>query len=822
MIILQAFKYLRKGLITAVILLTVPTFVFAEPTFQWLDDWNVTFIEDSPEYKGGDTTMKAFGASANNGQITNVGDDRALLRSYAHVHSVWGESSRAKDKKIIAKRSFRLPDVSNVWKVDLKGQLEGVLTSGGEVLHPFARIWYDVQIRNSEGVITHTFNGYQEAQDKTKFISGESTLDSQILPHGDYEVMASLMTQAGVDGMVPFISQGAAADFYNKAGEGLYKDVKPGPKGWWVSISATAPYFSEVTSDAGLSGVPGSRVSIADVNGDGYPDLLLHRPADPTVPDVLDKQFLYLNVKGDDPNDPYSRKFSDYTEQSGIRANRRGTGEGRYSQAAIFADVDNDGDLDMFSSIYRHRDFTTINWTNDLFLNDGYGHFTLAPNSEFHTEPMQNTAGATFLDYDNDGNIDLFVGNQYGDSNHTKLTIDQLYRGNGDGSFTNVTSVSGIDGASTSVYAVSAADWNNDGYVDLFSPPYSRSHPGSIPIHWKNNGDGTFSQVQEITNYNLYRGYEPYKSSLGSMPRDFDNDGDVDFLEIILHGAGDGAGGIHSTVVVNENSVFSWDFYRVAGRADDDLRLDHHGDHYASWFDIDNDGLVDFVLTESAYSNNRLYIFKQLCGHSFHLVTAEAGLGEVNVSNLPTHNVSPFDYDLDGDEDLLIGFASEDGVQLWRNDVGTLNNWIVITLVGGGIPGMSNKSAIGARVEVSAGGITYTREVYAGNGHQGPQVPLSLTFGLGQASKVDTIRVYWPNENHTLDEISNVVVNQFIHIYEIGDLDVDFDVDFDDLRIVTGCFGQDPNVCDPRADVNGDGTVNILDVSLVVSNFSSL
>jgi hypothetical protein len=247
MIILQAFKYLRKGLIAAVVLLTFPTFVFAEPTFQWLDDWDVRFIEDSPEYKGGYTTMKAFGASANNGQITNVGDDRALLRSYAKVDSVWGESSRAKDKKVIAKRSFRLPDVSNVWKVDLKGQLEGVLTSSGKALHPFARIWYDAQIRNSEGVITHTFNGYQEAEDKAKFISGESTLDSQILPHGDYEVTASLMTQGGVDGTVPFISQGAAADFYNKAGEGIYKDVKPGPKGWWVSISPTVPYFSNVT-----------------------------------------------------------------------------------------------------------------------------------------------------------------------------------------------------------------------------------------------------------------------------------------------------------------------------------------------------------------------------------------------------------------------------------------------------------------------------------------------------------------------------------------------------------------------------------------------
>lgn len=829
MIILQAFKYLREGLITAVILLSFPTFVFAEPTFQWLDDWDVRFVEDSPEYKGGYTTMKAFGTSANNGQITNVGDDRALLRSYAKVQSVWGESSRAKDRKIIAKRSFRLPDVSNVWKVDLKGQLEGVLTSSGEVLHPFARIWYDAQIRNSEGIITHTFNGYQEAKDKTKLVAGQSTLDSQMLPHGDYEVTASLMTQAGVDGTVPFISQGATADFYNRAGEGLYKDIKPGPKGWWVTISAAVPYFSNVTSEVGLDAISGFRISIADVNGDGYPDLLLHqipqevrgdvpcKKDDPKDPYTCKDQVLYLNAQGDNPNDPHSRKFIDYTEESGIRASRRGMND-RRSNIAIFADVDNDGDLDMFSGIYGHRldQYNDNGDRNDLFLNDGSGHFTIAPNSPFHQEEFWNTTSATFLDYDRDGNIDLFIGNGY----LGKFVEDKLYRGNGDGSFTNVTTSSGIT-VQQPTYAVTAADTNNDGFMDLFSSNYCQGPS----IHWQNNGNGTFSQVQASTNYGQFVG-PPFGArwtcSFGSMPRDFDNDGDIDFFELLVHGRESTE---HSTVLVNDNNVFEWAFNKINRPNDPDPT--HHRDHYGSWFDIDNDGLADFVLSQTGSAesfsgrDDHLDLFKQSESHTFALVTVESGLDTINTSDLPPHNATPFDYDLDGDEDLLIGFdGKEHGIQLWRNNVGTQNNWLAITLQGGGIPQHSNKSAIGARVEVIAGGQTYTREVYAGNGHFGPQAPLSLTFGIGRATKVDTIEVYWPNENHTLDEISNVAVNQFIHIYEIGDLDVDFDVDFDDLRIVTGCFGQDPNVCDPRADVNGDGSVNILDVSLVVSNFT--
>jgi hypothetical protein len=601
--------------------------------------------------------------------------------------------------------------------------------------------------------------------------------------------------------------------------------------GWeWALVDATifkGPYFSNVTSDVGLTDVIGNRISIADVNGDGYPDLLLHKPVDPrgANPDVLDKQFLYLNVKGDNPNDPHSRKYIDYTEQSGIRANRQGTNEGRHSSAAIFADVDNDGDPDMFTSVYLHDNFSLNKGTNELLLNDGSGHFMLAPNSPFHNEPIYNTTSATFLDYDNDGNIDLFIGNFYYPE-WWMLSQDQLYRGNGDGSFTNVTNSTEINGASTCVYAVAAADWNGDGYVDLFAPSYSNSVPGSIPVLWKNNGDGTFSQVQETANYDQYRGYGSRIASFGTMPRDFDNDGDIDFLEILVqHGEVYDPRYIYSTVVVNESNIFSWDFYRVVGRADDDPCPTHHGDHYGSWFDIENDGLADFALTESGYAsscggvaNDRVYLFRQSEDNTFHVITSEAGLDSINASNLSPHNISPFDYDLDGDEDLLIGFNGEDSIQLWRNDAGALsNNWITISLVGGGIHGRSNRSAIGARVEVTAGSKTYTREVYAGNGHQGPQVPLSLTFGLGQATNVDTIKVYWQNENHTLYEISNVADNQFIHIYEIGDLDLDFDVDYHDYLVFRTAYGScegDANFL-PAADLDGDGCVTINDYRIL-------
>ncbi len=568
------------------------------------------------------------------------------------------------------------------------------------------------------------------------------------------------------------------------------------------------PYFTNVTADVGLAGKPGFRLSIADVNGDGYPDIYLHRMQDDTSGDVLNKQYLFLNLQCEGSGDPRCRTFVDVTAASGIRANRQGTGVGRHQDAAIFADVDNDGDLDMFSAVYVHRNYTLDVGRNDLLLNDGLGHFTLSPNSTFHTDPLYNTAGEVFLDYDNDGKIDLYIGNWYNPD--STLTLDQLYHGNGDGSFTNVTTSSGIGSKTTCIYGLATFDWNNDGYWDLFAPPYAWTVTNSIPLHWRNNGNGTFTRVETTTNYDDWRGTLSQVASFGTMPADYDNDGDIDFLEILTHGRGDAgncAAPVHTTVVTNAgppNYTFSWDCWRVTGRGTEDTDLTHHGDHYATWLDFDNDGLLDFLLTEGGYTqpsggyNNRLYLFKQAADHTFSPVTVVSGLDAVN--NLPgqpnPHNVLALDYDLDGDEDVLVGFADDtNGIELWRNDVGTNNHWVTVALRGAGKPGHANRAAIGARVEVTAGGVTHTRDVYAGNGHMGPQVPLALSFGLGSATLIDRIRVRWPNQGLTWTEITNVAVDQFATIQEPCPLGPDpanlrADKDGDDLILTW----DDPSV----------------------------
>ncbi|MFC1889153.1 FG-GAP-like repeat-containing protein [Thermodesulfobacteriota bacterium] len=542
------------------------------------------------------------------------------------------------------------------------------------------------------------------------------------------------------------------------------------------------PQFQNVTDQVGLSDANGFRVSVADVNCDDYPDIYVTTGAFPK------KQYLYVFDPVDqvyiDLSEPLLPDESPNPDYSGIRKNRRGPegeddGTGRHSEAAVFGDVDNDGDLDLFSILWPHdtaHSYFGVD-RNDLLINQfmetGEVKFELSADSPFHTLAQSdlNAASASFCDYDYDGNIDLFVGNYYyRASKRSELQPGALFRGDGAGGFTNTTVEAGIDTAVVCTVAVSAFDFNNDGLVDLCAPTYANAYTGDNrhSILFQNDGDGTFTQKQDEWNYDTFRGWYGHKSSFGTMPRDFDNDGDLDFIEVITHGdestAIDQTPLSRSLVVVNDGNIFNWEqlYNSFTGRYTDDGNDNHHGDHYACWFDMNNDGLADIALTENGYGNNGLYVFRQTPDHAFELVTDETGLGIMNDSDYPSLNVTPLDYDLDGDEDLIVG-TGDNRLFLFENGLQAGNNWAKVILKGR--TGSSNAAAVGAKVEVITPSATYTQTVDAGNGHAGPQAPLSLHFGLGVDTTIDTIRVTWPNASHDIT-IHNGTVNTIIPIEE--------------------------------------------------------
>jgi hypothetical protein len=555
--------------------------------------------------------------------------------------------------------------------------------------------------------------------------------------------------------------------------------------GLWFSstvsgVRSSSVWFEEITDDIGLAGTSAARIAAVDLNDDDYPDLFIHGDIDWNNWDVLNRMQLFLNVPAGNPEitrfsgNPDKRLFVDYTRESGITANRRGDGTGRHASLGLFGDIDNDGDVDYFSGVYYHRhtflpeNTDDLDW-NDLFLNDGTGRFAPSEETVFFDAGPVNTTSAVFTDIDRDGCLDLFICNwfieYYADGVNDIYSPERLYKGNGDGTFFDVSRVAGIAGLEyhQPSYGASAADVDNDGYPDLFAANYCRGPS----LHFKNNGDGTFSEIQSYSNFGKHVGRDHgiwgRTCSWGAIQRDVDNDGDTDLFVILTHGDND----IFSTVLVNDGKgVFTWDFDRFRSRLQDDPDPWHHGDHCAAWIDIDSDGLADLVVSESGYNNNRLYVFHQQEDHSFMLATAGSGLSIVNDQNMPVNAIVAADIDLDGREDLILAGGGDWPVRVFRNITGETHNFIAVTLRSAGGPGFSNVSAIGAQVDITCGTQTITRTIQAGDGHFCPQMPLRLTIGLGNAERVDRLAVTWPNHTRDTYVFADLPVNRHYRLFE--------------------------------------------------------
>jgi hypothetical protein len=517
---------------------------------------------------------------------------------------------------------------------------------------------------------------------------------------------------------------------------------------------APSPFrFAEVAGEAGLDFVHtsgtnedrhyptanGSGVALFDHDGDGLLDIYFATGTYfPVGSRRTGSNKLYKNLG--------NGKFRDVTKESGL-------GFEGYCHGVIAGDIDNDGDPDVFLCNLG---------PNVLYLNTGDGSFTDVSKSAGIDRDGWSSGGA-MLDFDDDGDLDIYVANygkwrlaeddQYcGDRNRGARTYCAppsirsvkhfLYRNNGDGTFTDVFDKVIIDPATKAPrgrddgrgFAAVAADLNGDGRVDLFV-----ANDASPNFLFLNRGDGTFDDATESSGAAV-DGKGHVQSSMGVDAEDVDGDGRPELIVTNFDNE-------YNTLYKNLGDGHFRDETRDSGLARDTTPWVGWGTALA---DLDNDGWPDhFVANGHVDDNLRLLgrtidaeepslLFRNLAGKGFRLATRDAG------PYFETRHVArgaAFG-DLDDDGDLDIVVSHKDGpAALLRNDSPRAGNaWIRLDLRGT----RSNRDAIGARVEVVAGGRTIHRQRKGGGSVESANDP-RLLIGLGRAREVESLVVRWPS-----------------------------------------------------------------------------
>jgi hypothetical protein len=484
-------------------------------------------------------------------------------------------------------------------------------------------------------------------------------------------------------------------------------------------FAAGGTIFTDVTVSAGLNetGFAFGDPIWGDFDNDGDLDLWVDNHYNRAP-------FLYQNSG--------NGTFTDICPNSGL--NLRGDRHG-----AAWADFDNDGDLDL--SITKGAQGGHSLGTKKDELNEylGAGQFTNIAEAAGVTNTWGRGRGVAWGDYDNDGQIDLLLGNV-----ETDLV---LLKNNGDKTFLDVTVEAGL-GQLQYIECV-FADYDNDGFPDIFC---TSSELGDVPsdILLKNNGDGTF------TNVSNQAGILPLIGGRAIAWGDYNNDG---YLDLFIS-RGTGHGSLRQTLYRNNGDGTFTDATDQAGVGS------MANNRAAAWGDFNNDGFLDLYVVNSGSDSagkgpNYLYMNNQ--NGTFTNVAGRAGVGDSVVSR--GRGAAWGDYDNDGFLDLFVT-NGEDGTQfvegpqfLYRNR-GNRNGWLKIKLVGTA----SNRQGLGTKVTIQIGPTIQYREFNGAGGHFLSQGAGPLHFGLGRATVVDQITVKWPNGLNQI--LSNISANQEVTVIE--------------------------------------------------------
>lgn len=488
--------------------------------------------------------------------------------------------------------------------------------------------------------------------------------------------------------------------------------------------------FVDATDTFGLGDdgvrLRGNRLTVADLDGDDFPDLVVHAVSSNTrqlqQPDGGARLvWALMNRPGPDG----TRRFVDETVRSGLFQVRGGSDTHlRAAHLAVFGDVDNDGDLDAFSGTYDDPSKTDVGDRSELLLNDGTGRFSLAPPTPVRGGPADRwpTTSATFVDADRDGRLDLFVGYFYESYGRTYQGLQaQLLLGQGEGAFSRGTEGAGLvttrDGFERftnhrPAYGVTACDLDDDGAPELLVSAYGRQRN----LLYRNDGRGRFVDESEASGYagdpnvdfrdnenfkcwctvNLGNpkcdGVRPPVINCGMDPTASWNDG-VDDQPWRSNGntfttwcgdlTGDGKNDLYSAeirhfwagsasdsseLLTNVTGAPGAVRFTRPGNATTGLGLPRVGQFWnegglmAAGGDLDNDGLMDLVVAASDYADQRGAVLHQQEDGRFVDQARRFGLEHPCMSGLAIA-----DFDRDGDLDVLAGASTaRDCAALWR------------------------------------------------------------------------------------------------------------------------------------------------------------
>lgn len=481
----------------------------------------------------------------------------------------------------------------------------------------------------------------------------------------------------------------------------------------------------------------GSGCAFLDINQNGYLDLYIANGSFHDVissgerPQTLTGNVLYENLG--------NGRFRNIT-------NRAGVGDTGYSMGLAVADFNNNGYPDIY---------ITNHGPNVLYENNGDGTFTDVT-ERAGVAGDKSSAGAVWLDFNNNGLLDLYVANYVEFNPALNLVYapdgypgplnfpgqpDVLYRNNGDGTFTDVTEEMGVFNREGRAMGVGSLDLNGNGYPDIFV-----ANDAMANYLYMNEGGSGFRDTAIRSGVAFNRGGEA-TASMGVSFADYNNNGLIDFFV---------SDDSYNSLYQNQGGGLFRDVSFPAGIA---VASGQYVGWSAAFIDYNNNMQQDIYVVNGELKHlhgQEDQIFENIGNGNFRDVSGEHGpyFHEAMVGRGGCFA----DYDNDGDIDVFIVNLHEEAVLL-RNDIGNLNNWIMINLVGT----ESNRDGIGATVRITTGEITQTAQKTGGGQYLSNNDP-RLHFGLSDHEVIDRIEISWPSGIEQI--LENVEVNQILTIEE--------------------------------------------------------